>query len=207
MNNRGADQTAFVVRIWHKQIFSWRGSYVKKVQTIRPWSHCSFYTVNSDLFVRRIFMVGWNTTNVFHLFRIGKVGIGELWICYIESPKHLPPPSQHTGHWTYSLRLRTTRIHPSASMTFGRKTISSTRNIWSLTTIGLYDVWSNRRHLVKYETFGRIQCLIEISTKLFESFLMVTLPLHWQFSNIFTPELVVSLWYLSKTYFWGLSNW
>ena len=46
-NNKGADQAArmrrvicaFVVRIWHKQVFSWRGSYNKIVKCDRqqPW--------------------------------------------------------------------------------------------------------------------------------------------------------------------------
>ena len=42
VNNKGADQTArmhrlictFVVRIWHKQVFSWRGSYLRDIWDI-----------------------------------------------------------------------------------------------------------------------------------------------------------------------------
>ena len=58
-----------VVRIWHKQVFSWRGSYGKQ---FRPWSDCSF-TVYSYMSVRKhsIITVKWvNDDNLEILYHI-----------------------------------------------------------------------------------------------------------------------------------------
>ena len=79
MNNKGADQTArirrlicaFVVRIWHKQVFSWCGSYILNtkwctnccgsVQTssYTLLSQSGSFEINSDPVYRIWLMITW----------------------------------------------------------------------------------------------------------------------------------------------------